>query len=118
MLRNTHDSMIFVSITPPTAESLRYLSEWILTRYMVGKSLSVCASLYEKNRYKEITNLRRKNIPKVHEANYGLLRICSAFAVVMLQVSGGFLLYDGASVPMNCNLPVMMNNICTVLHDK
>ncbi len=49
-------------------------------------------------------------MPKVREANYDLLRICSAFAVVMLHVSSGFLLYDVVSVPTNCNLPVMLIN--------
>ncbi len=47
---------------------------------------------------------------KKRECNYDLLRICSAFAVVMLHVSGGFLLCNDAGVPENCNFPVMLLN--------
>lgn len=49
-------------------------------------------------------------MPKTRESNYDLLRICAAFAVVMLHVSGGFLRYDSMDVPTNCTLPVMLLN--------
>lgn len=47
---------------------------------------------------------------KIRESNYDLLRIISAFAVVMLHVSGGFLVCDEAAVPTNCSFPIMMLN--------
>lgn len=47
---------------------------------------------------------------KIRESNYDLLRIISAFAVIMLHVSGGFLVYNEASVPTNCSFSVMLIN--------
>ena len=47
---------------------------------------------------------------KIRESNYDLLRIISAFAVIMLHVSGGFLAYNGATAPTNCSFPPMLIN--------
>ena len=44
------------------------------------------------------------------ESNFDLLRILSAFAVVMLHVSGNFLQVNEIGVPTNCNFPVMILN--------
>ena len=48
-------------------------------------------------------------MPKIREANYDLLRIISAFAVVVIHISGSFLQYKEA-VPKNCTFPLMMLN--------
>ena len=49
---------------------------------------------------------------KQRENNYDLLRICSAFAVVMLHVSGSFLRWDSNGVPMNISfLVIVLNHI-------
>ena len=47
---------------------------------------------------------------KKREANYDLLRIISAFAVIMLHVSGGFLMSDEAGIPANSSFPIMLIN--------
>lgn len=47
---------------------------------------------------------------KNRESNFDLLRILSAFAVVMLHVSGGFLQLDEMKVPTNCHFPIMLLN--------
>ena len=47
---------------------------------------------------------------KIRESNFDLLRIISAFSVVMLHVSGVFLQYDDMNVPTNCNLVVIIFN--------
>ena len=47
---------------------------------------------------------------KVRESNYDLLRIISAFAVIMLHVSGGFLVCNEEGIPTDCSLPVMLIN--------
>ena len=47
---------------------------------------------------------------KIRESNYDLLRIISAFAVIMLHVSGGVLMYDEAKVPINCHFGTMLIN--------
>ena len=47
---------------------------------------------------------------KIRESNYDLLRIISAFAVIMLHVSGGFLVYNEEGIPTDCSLPVMLIN--------
>lgn len=44
------------------------------------------------------------------ESNFDLLRIVSAFAVVMLHVSSGFLQTDEMKVPTNCHFPIMLLN--------
>ena len=44
------------------------------------------------------------------ESNFDLLRIFSAFAVVMLHVSGGFLQINEMKVPTNCSFSVMVLN--------
>ena len=46
---------------------------------------------------------------KSREGNYDLLRILSAFAVIVIHVSGSFLQYKGA-VPQNCTLLFMLIN--------
>ena len=47
---------------------------------------------------------------KNRESNFDLLRILSAFAVVMLHVSGGFLQIDEMKVSTNCHFPIMLIN--------
>lgn len=47
---------------------------------------------------------------KNRESNFDLLRILSAFAVVMLHVSGGFLQSNEIGSFENCHLPVMVLN--------
>ena len=47
---------------------------------------------------------------KTRESNYDLLRICSAFAVIVLHVSGSFLVYNEAEIPTNCIFSVMLIN--------
>ena len=47
---------------------------------------------------------------KNRESNFDVLRILSAFAVVMLHVSGGFLQTDEMNVPTNCHFPIMLLN--------
>ena len=44
------------------------------------------------------------------ETNYDLLRIFSAFAVVMIHVSAGFIKYNDIKAPINCNLPIIIFN--------
>lgn len=44
------------------------------------------------------------------ESNYDILRVISAFAVVMLHVSGGMLAFNDMGVPTNLNLPLMLIN--------
>lgn len=45
---------------------------------------------------------------KNRESNFDLLRILSAFAVIMLHVSGGFLQIDEMKVPTNCHFPIIL----------
>ena len=47
---------------------------------------------------------------RIRESNYDLLRIISAFAVIMLHVSGGFLVCNEEGIPTDCSLPVMLIN--------
>ena len=47
---------------------------------------------------------------KNREFSFDLLRIVSAFAVVMLHVSGGFLQIDDMKAPTNCHFPIMLLN--------
>ena len=44
------------------------------------------------------------------ESNFDLLRILSAFAVVVLHVSGNFLRMNEIGAPTNCNYPVVVLN--------
>ena len=46
-------------------------------------------------------------MPKYRESNFDLLRIISAFAVVMLHVSYLFLKIDDQSVFSNCHFPIL-----------
>lgn len=47
------------------------------------------------------------------ESNYDLLRILSAFAVVMLLVSVVFLKFNDIKAPSNCSLSVIVLNTLT-----
>ncbi len=47
-------------------------------------------------------------MPKVRESNFDLLRIFSAFAVVMTHVSGFFLQFNEMRVPEGCRFPTML----------
>ncbi len=47
---------------------------------------------------------------KNRESNFDLLRMLSAFAVIMLHVSDGFLQTDDMKAPTNCHFPIMLIN--------
>ena len=44
------------------------------------------------------------------ESNYDLLRILSAFAVVVIHVSTGFLKFNDIKAPVNCSLSIIIFN--------
>lgn len=47
---------------------------------------------------------------KIRESNYDLLRILSCFSIIMLHVSGGFLMCDDMGIPVNAFFSLMLIN--------